>query len=105
MTIVAALSITPVHDGSSTEEIAATVSVLDEYDVNYEVDPMGTTIEAEDLSAVLAAAGAAHGAIDAERVRTVLQIDDDRTHGRDAAERVSAVHEALRDDSTDDPST
>ena len=40
MTIVATLSVTPVHNGSLTEEIATAIRVLDDYDVSYDTGPM-----------------------------------------------------------------
>ena len=105
MTIVATLSITPVHDGSLTEEIAAAIKALDDYDVSYETNPMGTVIETEELGDLFAAVQAAHETVDADRVRTVLQIDDDRDRAQDAAERVAAVEDALGREPTDEPST
>ena len=95
MSLVATLSVTPVQDGSLTDEIATAIDALDGHNVSYEVDPMGTTIEAEEVGELFAAVQAAHEAVDADRVRTVLQIDDDRNRAQDAAERVAAVEEAL----------
>jgi uncharacterized protein YqgV (UPF0045/DUF77 family) len=62
--------------------------------VAYETTPMGTTIEAEGIDELFAAAQAAHEAVDADRVSTVLKIDDKRGRGS-AAEKVAGVEEAL----------
>ena len=103
MMIVATLSITPADDGNFTDEIAAAIGALDDHDVSYEVDPMGTTIEAEALSDLLGAVEAAHEAVSADRVRTVLQIDDDRERAQDGAQWVAAVEEALGREPTGEP--
>jgi uncharacterized protein YqgV (UPF0045/DUF77 family) len=55
---------------------------------------MGTIIETEDSSELFAAA-AAHAAVDADRVETLLTVDDKRTVDEPAAEKVRAVEEAL----------
>lgn len=105
MSLVATLSVTPIHDGSLSDEIAAAVSALDGYDVSYETNPMGTVIEAADPDELFAAARAAHEAADAERVRTVLQIDDDRTREQGATERVAAVEDELGREPADESSS
>jgi len=56
---------------------------------------MGTIIETEDSSELFAAAAAAHAAVDADRVETLLTVDDKRTVDEPAAEKVRAVEEAL----------
>jgi uncharacterized protein (TIGR00106 family) len=103
MAIVATFSVTPVHNGDLTEEIAAAISALDDYDVSCETNPMGTVIEAEELSELFAGVQAAHEAIDADRVRTALRIDDDCDREQNAAERVAAVEDALGRTSTREP--
>ncbi|AXR77619.1 hypothetical protein AArc1_1280 [Natrarchaeobaculum sulfurireducens] len=77
------------------EEVAKAVDAIDEYDVEYETNPMGTVIEAEEIGELFAAAQAAHEAVDADRVSTVLKIDDKRTRETSAAEKVEAVEDAL----------
>ncbi|MFB6083452.1 MAG: MTH1187 family thiamine-binding protein [Halorientalis sp.] len=94
MTVVGFLSVAPVIEDSMAEEVAAAVDALEAFDVAYETTPMGTTIEAEEIDELFAAAQAAHEAVDADRVSTVLKIDDKR--GREsAAEKVDGVEEAL----------
>jgi len=95
MTVVALLSVAPVIEGSMAEEVAAAVDALEEFDVSYETNPMGTVIEADDVGTVFAAAEAAHRAVDADRVSTVLKIDDKRTSDAAAGEKVAAVEERL----------
>ena len=95
MTVVALLSVAPVIEGSMAGEVAEAVEALEDYDVTYETNPMGTVIEADDVDTLLAAVGAAHEAVDADRVSTVLKIDDRRTVDTSAREKVEAVEEEL----------
>jgi len=95
MTVIALLSVAPVIEDSMAAEVAAAVEALDAHDVSYETNPMGTVIEAEDIDTLLAAAGDAHNAVDADRVSTVLKIDDKRTSDGSAGEKVEAVEAAL----------
>ncbi|WP_424018109.1 thiamine-binding protein [Halorientalis pallida] len=94
MTVVGFLSVAPVIEGSMAEEVAAAVDALEDFDVAYETTPMGTTIEAEEIGELFAAAQAAHEAVDADRVSTVLKIDDKRTR-QSAEEKVAGVEDAL----------
>lgn len=95
MTVIALLSVAPVIEDSMAEEVAAAVDALDAHDVRYETNPMGTVIEADDIDTLLAAVGDAHKAVDADRVSTVLKIDDKRVSDESAAEKVEAVQEVL----------
>ena len=95
MTTVALLSVAPVIEGSMAGEVAKAVAALDEFDVSYETNPMGTVIEADDAETVFAAAAAAHEAVDGDRVSTVLKIDDKRAAETTADRKVEAVGEAL----------
>lgn len=95
MTVVALLSVAPVRKGSMAADVAAAVDALDGFDVEYETTPMGTIVEADDVDTVLAATGAAHRAVDADRLSTFLKIDDQRTRDRAAADKVVAVEDAL----------
>jgi uncharacterized protein (TIGR00106 family) len=76
-------------------EVAKAVAALDDYDVDYETNPMGTVVEADDVDTLLAAVGAAHKAVDGDRVSTFLKIDDKRTTDQRAAEKVEAVEREL----------
>ena len=73
MTVVALLSVAPVIEDSMAGEVAKAVAALDDFDVAYETNPMGTVIEAEDVDTLLAAVGAAHKAVDGDRVSTFLK--------------------------------
>ncbi|SDQ88818.1 MTH1187 family thiamine-binding protein [Natronobacterium texcoconense] len=95
MTVIALLSVAPVIEDSMSGEIAKAVDALEEYDVTYETNPMGTVIEADDVGELFAAAQAAHEAVDGDRVSTVLKIDDKRSRDTTAAEKVQSVESEL----------
>ncbi|WP_129112963.1 MTH1187 family thiamine-binding protein [Halegenticoccus tardaugens] len=95
MTVIALLSVAPVTEGSMAEEVAKAVAALDDFDVGYETNPMGTVVEADDVDTLLAAVAAAHNAVDADRVSTFLKIDDKRTSTEGAREKVEAVEREL----------
>ncbi|WP_122090266.1 MTH1187 family thiamine-binding protein [Halalkalicoccus subterraneus] len=95
MTVVALLSVAPVTEGSMGAEVAKAVDALEEFDVSYETNPMGTVIEAETIEELFSAARAAHEAVDGDRVSTVLKIDDKRTSDGSADEKVAAVEQEL----------
>jgi len=95
MTVVALLSVAPVREGSMAEDVADAVAALDDFDVTYETNPMGTVIEAEDVGTLFDAAEAAHRAVDGDRVSTVLKIDDKRASDESAAAKVAAVEDEL----------
>jgi uncharacterized protein (TIGR00106 family) len=95
MSVVALLSVAPVIEDSMASEVAAAVEAIESFDVAYETNPMGTVIEADDIDTLLAAVGAAHKAVDADRVSTFLKIDDKRTRDQHAEEKVTAVEREL----------
>ncbi|MFC6835217.1 MTH1187 family thiamine-binding protein [Halomarina ordinaria] len=95
MTVIALLSVAPVKEGSMGEDVAAAVAALDDFDVAYETNPMGTVVEAASIDELLDAVKAAHTAVDADRVSTVLKIDDKRASDERASEKVAAVEEHL----------
>jgi uncharacterized protein (TIGR00106 family) len=95
MTVVALLSVAPVIEDSMAEEVAKAVAALDDFDVSYETNPMGTVIEADDIDTLLDAVGAAHTAVEGDRVSTVLKIDDKRTVETTADRKVEAVEDHL----------
>ncbi|WP_123622622.1 MTH1187 family thiamine-binding protein [Halorubrum sp. CSM-61] len=95
MTAIALLSVAPVTEGSMAGEVAKAVAALDDFDVSYETNPMGTVIEADDAETLFAAAAAAHDAVDGDRVSTVLKIDDKRAAETTADRKVEAVEEHL----------
>ena len=95
MTVIGFLSVAPVVEGSMSEEVAKAVAALDGFDVGYETTPMGTVVEADDSAELFAAAGAAHEAVNADRVSTFLKVDDKRTVDQSANEKVDAVEDHL----------
>lgn len=95
MTVAALLSVAPVTEESMASEVAKAVEALDDFDVSYETNPMGTVIETDDVGELFAAVQAAHEAVDGDRVSTVLKIDDKRTQGEPASEKVEAVEREL----------
>ncbi|ELZ94008.1 hypothetical protein C440_10323 [Haloferax mucosum ATCC BAA-1512] len=95
MTVIAMLSVAPVIEDSMSGEVAKAVAALDDFDVSYETNPMGTVIEAADIDELLAAVGAAHKAVDGDRVSTFLKVDDKRTTDQRAADKVAAVEAHL----------
>lgn len=95
MTVVALLSVAPVKEGSMAADVADAVEALDDFDVTYETNPMGTVIEAPDIDELLAAVGAAHKAVEGDRVGTFLKVDDKRDSDEPASEKVDAVERVL----------
>ncbi|MUV57334.1 MTH1187 family thiamine-binding protein [Halogeometricum sp. CBA1124] len=95
MTVIAMLSVAPVVEDSMSGEVAKAVAALDDFDVSYETNPMGTVIEAEDVDTVLDAVAAAHKAVEGDRVSTFLKIDDKRASAQTAEDKVTAVEEHL----------
>ena len=76
-------------------EVAKAVDALDEFSVTYETNPMGTVIEADSMEELMAAATAAHNAVDGDRVSTFLKIDDKRNRTQRASDKVDAVEQVL----------
>ena len=76
-------------------DVAKAIAALDDFDVGYETNPMGTVIEADDVGTLLEAVEAAHRAVDADRVSTVLKIDDKRTVDASARQKVADVEAEL----------
>ena len=95
MTAIAELNIIPVRKGSMSGEIAKAVEALEAFDITSETTPMGTILETDDVHELFAASGAAHGAVDEDRVITTLKIDDKRTVHQRASEKVTAVEDQL----------
>ena len=95
MSVIGFLSVAPVKEGGMSEDVAQAVAALDSYDVEYQTTPMGTIIETDDIETLLDAVGAAHNAVDADRVSTFLKVDDRRDVDRRADEKVASVEEHL----------
>lgn len=102
MTVIARFEVIPVRDGSLSEEIAEAIEALDEHDVSYEMTATDTVIEAEDVGEVFEAVHAAHEAVEAGRVITSLEVDENRDRDQDIEGRVESVARVLgRDPSSD----
>lgn len=97
MTVTAMLSVSPVDDPEVDfdAEIAKAIDALGEFDVRYETHPMETTIEADDLETVFAAAQAATEALDASRTLTSLKVDHFREETLAVEEKVDRVETHL----------
>ena len=78
MTVFALLRVTPVKESDITADVASAIDALEEYDVSYETTPMATTLEADDVGELFAACAAAHEAVDAAQVQTLVQVDEKR---------------------------
>jgi uncharacterized protein (TIGR00106 family) len=102
MTVIALLSVAPVTEDSMADDVADAVAALDDFDVTYETNPMGTVIEAPDIDTLLDAVGAAHKAVDGDRVSTFLKVDDKRDTDQRAQDKVNAVEESLGRDARSD---
>lgn len=95
MTVIGFLSTAPVIEDSMAPHVAKAIEALEEYDVEYELGPMGTVIEADDTDELFGAIQAAHDSIDADRVSTFVKIDDKRTDSQSASDKVDAVESHL----------
>lgn len=100
MTVFAMLRITPITDDDITEDVAAAIDALEEYDVAYETNPMSTVVEADDVNELLDAVGAAHEAVPGDQVSTLVQIDDVRNEDIEACEKIGKVEAELGREAT-----
>lgn len=95
MTVFALLRVTPIVEGDVTEDVVAAIEAIEEFDVEYETTPMATTLVADDVEELFAACAAAHAAVDASEVQTLVQVDDKREKTMAASDKVDAVTEEL----------
>lgn len=98
---IAAVSLSPVGVGVSVSRyvIAALRVVRDQERVRYRLDPMFTTLEGDlaDIYALVARMQEAVFAAGAERVGTVIKIDDRRDRPVRMDDKVRVVEDALGD--------
>ena len=96
---IAAVSISPVGVGTSVSEyVAAALAIVRAQDVvRYRLDPMFTTLEGDlgEIYALVARMQEAVFAAGAERVGTVLKIDDRRDRSVSMDEKVASVEKLL----------
>ncbi len=100
MTAFGLLRVTPMGKDDVTADVAAAIEALEASGVSYETTPMATTIEAESAAELFRACAAAHEAVDAAEVHTLLQVDDKREKSMAAADKVDAVADELGRDPT-----
>ncbi|QIO24231.1 MTH1187 family thiamine-binding protein [Haloarcula sp. JP-L23] len=95
MTVIARFEVIPVQNGSLSEDIAQAIDALDDFDISYELTATDTVIEAEDVDEVFDAVQAAHNAVEADRVITSLEVDEQRNREQHAEDRVESVASVL----------
>lgn len=98
---IVAVSIAPLGTGSTSVSryVAETQRVLDRHpELNAQLDSMFTTIEGElpDIFAAITEMHEALVALGAQRLSTVVKIDDRRDEGHSMAEKVAAVEKHLK---------
>lgn len=91
MTVTALVSVAPVREGSMAEPVARALEAIEATGISYEINPMGTVIEADDIDDILGAVAAAHAAVEGDRVSTFVKIDDKRTSSDPAQSKVDRV--------------
>ena len=91
MTVSAFLTVSPGETKGKSSEIASAIKILDGYDLEYEVTPMGTLIETESSDELFDAVKEAHREVDSERVSTFLKIDDKRYTDEPMKEKLRSV--------------
>ena len=98
---IAAVSLSPVGVGVSVSRyVTAALRVVRDQDrVRYRLDPMFTTLEGDlaDIYALVARMQEAVFAAGAERVGTVIKIDDRRDRPVRMEDKVRTVEDALRE--------
>lgn len=98
---IAAVSISPVGVGTSVSRyVAAALAVVHAQSrVRYRLDPMFTTLEGElaDIYALVQAMQEAVFAAGAQRVGTVIKVDDRRDRAVRMEDKVASVEKLLRD--------
>jgi len=98
--VIVELSVVPLGiDHGFSKYIAKVVKLLEEKGIKYELTPMGTIIETEELDNALRIIQEAHELMfkaGFKRVYTVVKIDDRRDLRMGMEEKVSAVMEKVR---------
>jgi uncharacterized protein (TIGR00106 family) len=96
---IAAVSISPIGEGVSvSEHVTAAIAVLRAQEqIRYELGPMFTTLEGDldEILGLVRRMQEAVFAIGAERVSTVLKIDDRRDRTASMSDKVRAVEAQL----------
>jgi uncharacterized protein (TIGR00106 family) len=93
--IVAEFSVVPVGTETGVARfVKAAVDVLKEENIKFELHAMGTIIEATDMKTLLNAVEKAHEAVlkeGAQRVVTILRVDDRRDQKISIKSKINAV--------------
>lgn len=77
------------------EDVAGVIETIDEFDVTYETNPMGTVIQTETIDELLEVVAAAHKSVDGSRVGTFLKVDDKRETEKPSKAKVEDVEAIL----------
>ena len=97
--VIVELSIIPLGVGTSISKfLAPALKELEKWGVKYEITPMCTIFEAENINEALRIAGAMHEAVfkaDVKRVVTSIRIDDRRDKKRGMEEKVKSLKSKL----------
>ncbi len=95
MTVIAEVTTYPIGMGISLSRyVKRAIKVLDESNLDYEIGPMSTTIEAGSVEQILEVIGKMHNAIGeagCQRISTAIRIDDRRDKDREMMDKVAAV--------------
>lgn len=95
MTVFALLRVSPITDDDITDDVAAAIDALEDFDITYETTPMATIIEAEDIHELFAACAAAHEAVSTDEIQTLVQVEEKRTVEMTGADKMDAVEGEL----------
>nr|MDO8132698.1 MTH1187 family thiamine-binding protein [Candidatus Njordarchaeum guaymaensis] len=108
MVVVVELSIIPLGEGPSVgKHLAHAVRALEGFGVKFEVTPMSTVFEAEDVEGAFEAVKAAHEAVflgtngKVKRVITTVKVDDRRDVEKGMEEKVKSIMEAVEAEEQD----
>jgi len=102
MVVIADFSIIPIGLGTTSigKHIATAINAIKEVKgVKYEVTPMGTVLEAENLETILEVVRVAHEALfkaGIRRVESNLRIDDRRDKTRTMEDKVKGIKEYMK---------
>lgn len=85
------------QSASVSEHVAYAVKVLANYNVQYELTPMGTIIEADSVDRLLEIAGQMHKAVldDVVRVVTFIELDERKDKKLTVEGKLKSVREKL----------
>ena len=100
--VIAYFTIAPVGTKSTSigSYVAAAITAVNKVkDLSYEITPMGTIIEADNLEPILTAVKAAHEALTAKgilRIESTLIIDDRKDKPRTMKDKVDSVKKHMK---------